>query len=220
MPPLLGLPPSRPSGHPVRWRPRRLSFRRVLPAFQAFRPAGPTDTSAAILPAAPGRSIAPGPFAQIRRRRARPPVFPRLPSALQASRPAGPVEASPVTLPAHPGHRSGPLSGRSGGALARHPSSASWPPLSPSVQLHRRRARRLVIQHVLPAFQAFRPAGPMETSAAGDPARPGHRSGLPSGSIDGELATPPRPLRSKDPRGVFFKRGEGGPNLAASPPRR
>ena len=162
------------------------------------------ETSAAIPPAHPGRSIAPGPFAQIRRRRAHPPVFPRIPSTLQASRPAGPTETSAAGDPAPPGHRSGPLSSRSGGGLARHPSSASWAPLSPSVQLHRRRPCPSVIRSIPPSFQAFRPAGPTEASAAGDPARPGHRSGLPSGSIAGDLATPPRPLRSKDPRWVFF----------------
>ena len=184
--------PSRPPGQPVRWRPRQLSFRRLLPAFQPSRPAGPMETSATIPPAHPGRSIAPGPSAQIRRRRARPPVFPRLPSALQASRPAGPVEPSPVTLPAHPGHRSGPLSGRSGGALARHPSSASCPPSRPPVQLRRRTPRQLSFRRILGAFQASRPAPATKSS----PPLPG-------------------PCGRRTTGGYFFKRGGGG-----SKPRR
>ena len=204
-------PPSRPSGQLRRWRPRQLSFQRILPAFQASRPAGPMETSAAILPAHPGRlpglpssrsdgdsatippahpgrSIAPGPFAQIRRRRARPPVIQRILPTFQAFRPAPAMETSAAILPAHPGHRSGLPASRSDGSLGSSPSSASWAPLRPSGQPVRWTPRRPSFQRLLHAFQVSRPAGPMETSAATLPAAPAHLPGLPSGSIDEELA--------------------------------
>ena len=172
-------PPSRPLGQPVRWRPRQLVIRHV-------------------------------------------------PGDLLPSIPPAPTDTSPAGLPARPARLPGPPASRSDGDLGSHPSSSSCPPSRSLVQLYRRTPRQLVIRRIpgdlwpsgfsaqiyrrrarppvfrrlLGALQAFRPVGPMETSPAGDPAAPGHRSGLPSGSTDGDLGshpssgswTPSRPL--------------------------
>ena len=231
--------PSRPLVQLRRWRPRQLSFQRIPPAFQASRPAGPMETSAAILPAHPGR-------------------LPGLPSSRsdgdlgnhpsssswaiycpRALRPDPSTKSSPAGDPAHPVHLSGVSSSRSDGDLGSWRSGASRAPLRPFVRPVRWSPRPSPFQRLLATAQPFRPAPSTKSSPAGLPARPARlpglpasrsdgdlvrRSsahparlpGLPSSSTDGELATPPRPLRSKDPRGYFFKRGEGGPNLAAS----
>ena len=164
--------PLRPFVQLHRRRARPPVFRRILGAFQAFRPAGPMETSAAGDPARPGKSIALQPTA-------RPPVIQRLLPAFQAFRPAGPTDTSAAILPAHPARLPGLPPSRSDGDLGSYPSSASCPPSRPSAQPVRRTPRQLSFQRVLPAFQVFLPA------------RPARLPGLPASRSDGDLGSYP-----------------------------
>ena len=127
------------------------------------------------------------------------------------------METSAAGDPAHPGRLPGLPASSGDEDLGGHPSSASWAPSRPPVQLQRWRPRQLVIRRILHALQASRPAPAMKTSAAGDPAHPARLPGLPPSRSDGDLGSYPssascppsrpsaQPVR-RTPRQLSFQR--------------